>query len=220
MNTYDGQKRSDASRYKSIDVDYIKERWDKRAERWDSDIEDPYCHLNRNNSYGVFLDIANSYIESMMPITYGGLVDIGCGTGLVLERFLHHFPWSIGIDISPKMLSIAKTRLNDRADLWELDVFKSPLFPAECLVVLSRGVLLSHYGKQNGLALLEKVRRNTNKGGFAMFDAINIADITRPLNKVGYDKDSLINLFITAGFTEVDVHGDINYPLLYGVAKV
>lgn len=50
-----------------------------------------------------------------LPSSPGGILDVGCGTGPLLNRIVNRFPDSAvsGVDASPEMLELAKTRLPD-----------------------------------------------------------------------------------------------------------
>ena len=72
--------------------------------------------LNYENNYqdervGVAVEAENFYIQELMPFQgIGSLLDCGCGTGMFLDLFNIDSSQYTGIDISQKMLEIAKKK--------------------------------------------------------------------------------------------------------------
>ncbi|MDF2986750.1 MAG: Methyltransferase type 11 [Eubacterium sp.] len=72
-------------------------------------------------------------IETMNKYEYKNVLDVGCGTGYVLAEIIKQKPVeTAGIDLSEKMLDIAKRRIGNEADLrngdsehlpWNSDMF-------------------------------------------------------------------------------------------------
>src|SRR5262249_50104578 len=102
-------------------------------------------------------------------------IDAGCGTGLVMAKVCSRFAWGMGIDVSPQMIRLARARHVSRAKFLEGDCFDLPALCPKAGAVLSRGVLLSHYGRDSGIALLAAARNARVPGGFAVFDYLNKA---------------------------------------------
>ena len=215
--TYDGQPPSDAEKYFGNDIEYIKKRWDNRADRWDDDLSDKFCHLNRNNSYQMFIDILTQEIDKDAKFhNSSGFLDLGCGTGELLRLFSNNFLWSCGIDISAKMLECARNKLNDNILLLEGSVFDASIYPNKNIsVIASRGVLLSHYGDKMAEDLMCICYKLLAQNGFIFFDAINSKSADLPSNKRCYSGCELIELAVKAGFSSAVTIGDEKYPLLY-----
>ena len=215
--TYDGQPPTEKNKYLLKDIDYIKKRWNNRADRWDSDLSDPSCHLNRKNSYKRFIDILSQEIyDSAICNGKYGFLDLGCGTGELLKVFADHFCWSCGIDISPKMLEYAKNKSNDSTLLIEGDVFDPAVYPnGNIAVIAGRGVLLSHYGEKLAEQLLVILYNKLMPGGFIFLDAIQFNGINMPTEKKGYYDHELKELAENAGFSSVVVYREEEYPLLF-----
>ena len=77
--------------YMGLDLDAIRDRWNRKASRWDADLADPLFHLNEDDAYGRFLQTADAIIAQRRDFCLcHGLVDLGCGTG-------RYYPiWRIG----------------------------------------------------------------------------------------------------------------------------
>lgn len=216
MNKYDGQPQSDPTKYNDVDKDYIRLRWDNRADRWDQDVADPYCHLNRRNSYQCFLDIAKASLGAMVANCSNKkirLLDLGCGTGLVAESLAHLCSHITGIDISPRMISIASKRLPLGTELLTINMFDDFHYFCAFDAVVSRGVLLSHYGDRS-LEFLSHIHNALLPGGVVIIDAINYQDPNRTTNKRAYGKLELSDILLSQGFCNVVIHGDITSPTL------
>ena len=71
-----------------------------------ADLYDHHYDHHRGRSY-------HTHISSqlMRPLPRGGrLLDIGCGTGLFVEKFIKTGGTAVGLDISKKMISRARWR--------------------------------------------------------------------------------------------------------------
>ncbi len=109
-NVY-GMEPSRPGDYHALRLQMIRERWDQKADRWDLDLADEHFHLNEDGAYRRFLEIAGGIIADRAEFCrQRALVDLGCGTGLVLAHFLGFFAAGVGIDISPRMLAVAARR--------------------------------------------------------------------------------------------------------------
>jgi len=85
----------------SIKQDKIQEHYDTVADTYD-DHYDQYRGRNYHNHI-------SSYLIQALP-TEGNLLDIGCGTGLFIEKYIQNGGSAIGLDISSRMLTLAKNR--------------------------------------------------------------------------------------------------------------
>jgi hypothetical protein len=72
-------------------------------------------------------------------------------------------------------------------------------------------VLLSHYGREQGLAILRAARAALVPGGFAAFDFLNEASRTKylhaPENKTWFTSAEIRSLARTAGFSAARIVG-------------
>lgn len=87
----------------------IEERAIKTRQFFNS-IADDWDELNKEvlGSFSLPCEVKNS-----VPARCGTAVDLGCGTGEVLEKLLEVSNTVIGVDGSPKMLELARRRFND-----------------------------------------------------------------------------------------------------------
>jgi len=95
------------------------------------------------------LHVAEAQVENairgLLGETLGRLVDIGTGTGRMIELFGPHSAHAIGIDRSPEMLRLARAKLADgpACDLRQGDVAALPLDSGSADTVIVHQVL--HY---------------------------------------------------------------------------
>ena len=110
------------------------------------------------------LDLPAAAVEfallSLIPEDAGRLIDIGTGTGRLLELLAPRISQGLGVDASKQMLALARSRLS-RADLAhcavrQADMYRLPLFDAGYDVALLHMVL--HYAESPESVLAEAVR--------------------------------------------------------------
>ncbi len=110
------------------------------------------------------LHVAESEVEAAIRAALAGrkigrLVDIGTGTGRMIELFGAQAESAIGVDRSPEMLRLARAKLsaaNSPADLRQGDMYALPLAAACADVVILHQVL--HYAQQPSAAIAEAAR--------------------------------------------------------------
>ena len=111
------------------------------------------------------LHIAESEVEAAIsqilgesPI--GQLIDIGTGTGRMLELFAARAEHALGIDRSSEMLRLARAKLSERglanAELRQADLYALPLGDGAADVAILHHVL--HFAQQPGAAIAEAAR--------------------------------------------------------------
>jgi ArsR family transcriptional regulator len=110
------------------------------------------------------LHVAESEVEAAVRAALAGrnigrLVDIGTGTGRMIELFGAQAESAIGVDRSPEMLRLARAKLaatSSPADLRQGDMYTLPLASASADVVILHQVL--HYAQQPNAAIAEAAR--------------------------------------------------------------
>ena len=111
------------------------------------------------------LHVAESEVESAMAELLGdapvrSLVDIGTGTGRMLELFGRRAGAALGIDRSSEMLRLARVKLTGRglehAELRQADLYALPLNDEAADLAIVHHVL--HFAQQPGAAIAEAAR--------------------------------------------------------------
>jgi ArsR family transcriptional regulator len=190
----------------------IAARWDARADSWDRDLEDPACHLNEDDAYRRFTRLVRRVIKQRRRFcAIHGVIDAGCGTGLVLAEVTPAFAWAAGIDISPRMIRVARAKHLVNTMFVVGDCFDLPSLCPRAGAVLSRGVLLSHYGRAQAQAILNAARATLVPGGFLVLDFLNEAARTQhrhaPENKTWFTGKEIQAMARRAGFSTVTTLG-------------
>jgi SAM-dependent methyltransferase len=218
-----GQSRPED--YDALRLEVIRSRWDRKADRWDADLADEHFHLNEDGAYHRFLDAADEVVARRAEFCRTlPLVDLACGTGLVLAHFVDRFAGGIGVDISPKMLAAAARRGLARVRLVEASCFDLAKHVAGAGAVLSRGILLSHYGPRWMPLLLQQVLQSlVPDGGFAILDFLNAASrnlyACHPENKTYFHGQQIEAAARQAGFRQVSVVGEPQRRVLTVLAE-
>ena len=202
----------------------IAARWDARAESWDQALEDPACHLNDDDAYHRFILLVKSLIARRRRFcSTRGVIDAGCGTGLVLGEVISGFAWGIGVDISPKMIRLARAKHLANTRFLVGDCFNLLALCPKAGAVLSRGVLLSHYGPDQGHAILLAARAVLVPGGVLVLDYLNAAARTSqrhaPESKTWYTGDQIRSMARRAGFSAAKTLGKPNRRVLVLLAE-
>lgn len=111
------------------------------------------------------LHIADSEVEAAMARVLGEdeigqLIDIGTGTGRMLELFAPRAERALGIDRSSEMLRLARVKLAEqgltRAELRQADLYALPLADGAADLAILHHVL--HFAQQPGAAIAEAAR--------------------------------------------------------------
>jgi ubiquinone/menaquinone biosynthesis C-methylase UbiE len=172
----------------------------------------------------------------------GNLLDIGCGTGLFVEKYIRNGGSGTGLDISEGMVAKARHRCPD----CEFLVGTGEKLPFnDCSFNAVSSVLVFSYVKDPG-AMLSEVYRVLEPGGSVALLTLGKKLITRgipSLYKIGekirvkhvaikdfgehyYDEKEMNTLFTGAGFSNVDVkwcsfaHIDMIDPLFSLATRV
>ncbi|WP_066801281.1 ArsR/SmtB family transcription factor [Sphingomonas soli] len=111
------------------------------------------------------LHVADSEVEAAMARALGDsplgrLIDIGTGTGRMLELFAPQASHALGIDRSSEMLRLARAKLSERGlpktELRQADLYALPLDDSAADVAILHHVL--HFAQQPGAAIGEAAR--------------------------------------------------------------
>jgi len=210
--------------YEGRQLEAVAARWDAKAPAWDHDLQDPTCHLNEDDAYPRFLREVRRVVESRRDFCSShGLVDVGCGTGLVLAGLVSDFAWGVGVDISAGMLGFAREKRIPRARFVHGDCFRLPELCPPAGAALSRGVLLSHYGPQQAEALLRAANSTLTEHGFLIFDFLNEGARMRHAhaaeNKAYFTPETACLVARRAGFTKASILGQAERRVLLLLAE-
>lgn len=111
------------------------------------------------------LHVADSEVEAAMTTLLGAerieqLIDIGTGTGRMLELFAPQAGRALGIDRSSEMLRLARAKLSEQgvehAELRQADLYALPLADSAADAAILHHVL--HFAQQPGAAIAEAAR--------------------------------------------------------------
>jgi SAM-dependent methyltransferase len=199
--------------YANRQLKEIAARWDAKASTWDQALSEASCHLNEDEGYQQFLREASGIVSERKTFcSKQGLIDAGCGTGLVLCELAHSFAWALGVDISPQMIAAAERKRIAKASLVIGDCFQLPQICPRAGGIVSRGILVSHYGTEAAEMLLQSARKTLVGGGFALFDFLNKEAKAKakhaPENKTYFFASELETIARKAGFAHLRILGE------------
>ncbi|HEU0310701.1 MAG TPA: metalloregulator ArsR/SmtB family transcription factor [Sphingomicrobium sp.] len=135
----------------------------------------------------------------------GALLDIGTGTGRMLELFAPKADSAIGIDRSSEMLRLARVKLEEagisEASLRQGDMYALPLGDRSADSIILHQVL--HYAQQPGSAIAEAARVLAPGGqllviDFAQHDLAELKERDAHL-RLGFADDAMRGWFTAAG---------------------
>ncbi|HEU4958269.1 MAG TPA: metalloregulator ArsR/SmtB family transcription factor [Sphingomicrobium sp.] len=156
------------------------------------------------------LHIADAEIERAIAALLaerplGALLDIGTGTGRMLELFAPRATSAIGIDRSSEMLRLARVKLDEAgicgASLRQGDMYALPLGDRSADSIILHQVL--HYAQQPGAAIAEAARVLAAGGqllviDFAQHDRAELKEQDAHL-RLGFADDAMRGWFSAAG---------------------
>ena len=178
------------------------------------------------------LHVAESEVEAAIgralgDVPIGRLVDIGTGTGRMIELFGPAASQSLGIDRSPEMLRLARVKLSEAGlpsvELRQGDMYALPL-PAESAdTVILHQVL--HYAQNPAAAVAEAARLLGAGGRLLIVDfALHEREELRSRDahvRLGFADEAVLKYFADAGLEgEVVEHlegGELTVTLWLGV---
>jgi hypothetical protein len=127
------------------------------------------------------------------------------------------------VDISPRMIRVARAKRLAKTKFVKGDCFDLSSVCPKAGAVLSRGVLLSHYGREQGEAVLHAARVALMPGGFMVFDFLNEAARTKrqhaPENKTWFTGEEIQAMALHAGFSTVKTLGQASRRVLLLLAE-
>ena len=145
-------------------------------------------------------------IEALLPERIGRLVDIGTGTGRLLELLAERTGHALGLDASREMLALARARLGERGiaghcAVRQADMYRLPLPDASQDAATLQMVL--HYAEEPAAALAEAARVLRPDGMLLVVDLAphNRADVMakHAHRWAGFDDSSIHEWLLGAG---------------------
>jgi ArsR family transcriptional regulator len=171
--------------------------FDHIASRWD---------LLKREILGDF-DLNEAIIQAIPQSNVA--VDLGCGTGELVERLQSIAEHVIGVDSSSKMIELARNRVypdKEKVDLrlGELEHLPLKNEEADCAVV---SMVLHHLSTPN--RFVSEVSRVINKNGILVivdFDKHNDESLRQTYGDrwLGFSKDEILRILDPNGFTLIE----------------
>ncbi|MBM3928656.1 MAG: metalloregulator ArsR/SmtB family transcription factor [Sphingomonadales bacterium] len=160
------------------------------------------------------LHVAEEQVEAAIdavlgPAPLGRIVDIGTGTGRMLELFAPRASRALGIDRSSEMLRLARGKLAEQgnAELRQADLYALPLADGDSDLAILHHVL--HFAEAPGAAIAEAARVLDGGGRLliADFDAHDREDLrTRDAHvRLGFSDEQMLGWFTAAGLSPVRI---------------
>ncbi|MGH6615097.1 ArsR/SmtB family transcription factor [Sphingomonas sp.] len=177
------------------------------------------------------LHIAESEVEAAMSAVLGDapigqLIDIGTGTGRMLELFAGRARAALGIDRSSEMLRLARAKLSERglanAELRQADLYALPLGDGAADAAIIHHVL--HFAQQPGAAIAEAARVLAPGGRLLIADfAAHDREELRTKDahtRLGFSDEQILGWFEASGLaaarTETLEGGELTVKLWLG----
>lgn len=175
-------------------AEYLQNLFDQYADYYDK-------HLTASLHYRVPQQL-HAALYQAAPLEEGGwkILDLGCGTGLCGELFKEFAGQLIGVDISPEMIAVAKSKhLYD--DLIIADI-ESVLDAYQNFDLVLAADVFTYIGELNGI--FSKVKKALKSGGFFAF-SVEKTDKSpfelQPSIRYAHSRTYLEHLISTHGFT-------------------
>jgi ArsR family transcriptional regulator len=160
------------------------------------------------------LHIAEDQVEAAIArvlgdLPLGRIIDIGTGTGRMLELFAPRSTRALGIDRSSEMLRLARAKLHGQAnaDLRQADLYALPMADGDADLAILHHVL--HFAEAPGAAIGEAGRVLSPGGRLLIADfASHDREELRTRNahaRLGFSDDQMLGWFDAAGLAPVQV---------------
>ncbi|PZU08532.1 metalloregulator ArsR/SmtB family transcription factor [Sphingomonas sp.] len=189
---------ADAARLAAVRADRVSAAeayFNQHAAEWDAIRS---LHVAEAQVEGAILDLLGDD-----PL--GRLVDIGTGTGRMIELLLDRATSAVGIDRSPEMLRLARAKVakdgQPRAELRQGDMYALPVADGGADTVVIHQVL--HYAQAPAAAIMEAGRTLGEDGRLLIIDfAAHDHDVLRERDahvRLGFDDHQIEGWFTAAG---------------------
>lgn len=186
----------------------FRDRWNSRAENWDSEISKPEHYANFESGYEKFLAFEEKILENIGEAETG--IDLGCGTAVAAGPLSRKVENLYLLDLAESMLKIAGEKY-PKAALLHSSVTAIPLENESVDYAVSRGVVISHLPQGEQGNYLSEVHRILKPGGIFIFDFLNnmkTADFHLSSEKTVYTIKEIIEELKSFGFEAISTDGD------------
>ena len=199
--------------YRNKELNQIQQRWDYKAENWDSDLKNPNHHLNLDGAYEKFLEVSENIIKNRNNYSENTvLLDLACGTGIVSSRVSNYFNSVIGIDISQEMINKANEKNIKNAKFIKMDCFDLCNIGMKMDVIISRGIIISHYGTKLSKQLLGTLKKCLKQNGIIILDFLNKESKDKFSylvdDKEYYNSKEIESIIKEIGFSKIKIYGE------------
>lgn len=178
--------------------------FDRQAETYDASYKG-FIGRYQRRSYGYV-------IEALSALEFSSLLDVGCGTGALLEQIKSKWPDTriSGVDISGEMVKVASQRLGRTTEVVVGDAENLPWEDNSFDAVVST-ISFHHY--PHPITALTEIRRVLKPGGHLLLSDLTapaplrqIFNLLLPLSPEGdvklYSKSEILEFLNDAGFKE------------------
>jgi 2-polyprenyl-3-methyl-5-hydroxy-6-metoxy-1,4-benzoquinol methylase len=86
-----------------MDLDRVRDEWDSEADTFDQEPDHGMLQADTRAAWWTLL-------EAFFPAAPARIADLGCGTGTVAVLLAEHGYDVTGVDLSPKMIDLARTK--------------------------------------------------------------------------------------------------------------
>ncbi len=177
----------------------IKSNFDHEASAYDNSKASQFA----KQSYPYMLN-------TLMPIRFETVLDVGCGTGSLLYEILDHKPQvkAVGVDFSEEMLKVARDKLPKRVELIKGDMEAIPIENKRFDLVIATDILRYCSNPQIVAREMYRVLKIGGKIVLSDFCTVNSLGIIKNIfNPSGGDSssgDKIKNMLMGCGFDFVN----------------
>lgn len=144
----------------------MEEKTDKEIARWYDSLAQSYDELygpEQSHKYEILIDRMG---RSRFKLS----VDIGCGTGALLQSLGQRSQHSVGFDLSIAMLKVASKRKSERTDLVLATIQNLPIRDncADCIVSIS--AIQGNSGLTQRISELKRIRQDSSFLAVSIFN--------------------------------------------------
>jgi ubiquinone/menaquinone biosynthesis C-methylase UbiE len=148
------------------------EKDERQVAEWYNKLSSSYDELYGKEQSHKYQTVLEFLGNRHFPV----LIDIGCGTGTFIEKARENYDYAIGIDLSNKMLQIAKKRKTQNTDYVLASSSSLPLknSSSDCTVSISTAKAEPNLPKF--IADLQRIARDDSLLAFTLFQRAGALD--------------------------------------------